>query len=267
MVTAMLDDGARSAAASTRFGDVHWVAETGSTNTDLLAAARAGAPEGMVLVADHQRAGRGRLDRRWVAPPGSSLLTSILLRPALAARHLHLVVAAVALGAAEACRDVAGVAVALKWPNDLLVGDRKLAGVLAEVLFDADEVTAVVVGIGLNVNWPRDLPADLAGTATALNHEAGREVDRAAVLVRLLQRLDHWYATLLTGDAGRATVAAAYRQACATVGRDVTVERGNHALLRGRATDISDDGHLLVVDDDGTVHEIAVGDVTSFAAT
>src|SRR4051812_27340870 len=109
----------------------------------------AGAPEGLAAVADHQTAGRGRLGRAWVAPPGASLLLSVLFRPDLAPERLHLTTAAVALAAAEACEAVAGVLPVLKWPNDLLVGDRKLAGVLAE-----SRLPAVVVGIGLNVNWP-----------------------------------------------------------------------------------------------------------------
>ena len=110
---------------------MEWVAETGSTNADLLTAARAGAPSGTVLVADHQTAGRGRLGRQWHAPPGSSLLASILFHePGRTALHRY--TQAVGVAAVEACRSTAGVTAALKWPNDLLVGERKLAGVLAE---------------------------------------------------------------------------------------------------------------------------------------
>jgi BirA family transcriptional regulator, biotin operon repressor / biotin---[acetyl-CoA-carboxylase] ligase len=261
MVTAMLDDSARSALGATRFTHVSWVAETGSTNSDLLAQARAGAPEGTVLVADHQTAGRGRLDRRWVAPPGSSLLASILLRPSLAPRRLHLVLASVALAAVDACREIAGVEATVKWPNDLQAGGRKLAGVLAEATFEGDRAAAVVVGIGINVNWPPTLPGELQETATALNHRAGREVDRSALLVGFLQGLEHWYGGLV---GGAVDVAAAYRAACTTVGRAVTVDRGG-VVVRGHAVDISADGHLVVVDDVGTRHEIAVGDVTSFS--
>src|SRR5580692_10569135 len=154
--------------AGTRFGPVRRFAEIDSTNRYLLDAARAGAPEGAVAVADYQRAGRGRLGRRWEAPPGSNLLVSVLLRPRLAVEELHLCTVAVALAASAACEQGAGVVPDLKWPNDLMVGDRKLGGILAEALpagtsaADADDGTgrgstnapAVVVGLGLNVGWP-----------------------------------------------------------------------------------------------------------------
>src|SRR5947208_2273673 len=149
--------------------EVRRFAELDSTNRWLLDEARAGAAEGLVVVADHQTAGRGRLGRTWVAPPGSSLLVSVLFRP----RSLetgHLLTTAVAVAACDACEGVAGVAPDLKWPNDLLVGDRKLGGVLAEA-----EGAAIVVGLGLNVNWPAGAP----DTAVALSHVAGRDVDRA----------------------------------------------------------------------------------------
>jgi len=126
-----------------------------------------------VAVADHQSAGRGRLDRRWESPPGSSLLTSILFRPTFDPAELHLCTAAVALAAAEACRRVAGVGPVIKWPNDLLVGEAKLAGVLAEADFTGD-ACAVVVGIGINVAWPG--PTTVQGTC--LDDLCGEPVDR-----------------------------------------------------------------------------------------
>ena len=135
----MTGDRARSALADTRFGDLRWVAETGSTNLDLLDEARSGAPEGLVLVADHQTDGRGRLGRTWAAPAGSSLLVSILLRPDLGPDHVFAATMAVGVSAVEACAEVAGLAPALKWPNDLIVvapddasSVRTLGGMLTE---------------------------------------------------------------------------------------------------------------------------------------
>src|SRR5438093_6330551 len=152
--------------------EVRRFAELDSTNRWLLDEARAGAGEGLAVVADHQTAGRGRLGRTWVAPPGSSLLVSVLFRP----RSLeagHLLTTAVALAACDACGRVAGVAPDLKWPNDLLVDDRKLGGILAEA-----EGPAVVVGLGLNVSSTSGAPE----TAVALREVAGHDVDRAALL-------------------------------------------------------------------------------------
>ena len=115
--------------------DIHWLAEVDSTNTYVRDRARQGAPAGLVAVADHQTAGRGRLDRRWESPPGANLLASVLLRPDCGAEDVHLCAGAVALAGVDACREVAGVEPVLKWPNDLLLGGAKLAGVLAEAEF------------------------------------------------------------------------------------------------------------------------------------
>ncbi len=154
---------------------VEWVTETGSTNADL-AARGADAPEGSVLVADYQSAGRGRLDRAWVAPAGSGLLVSVLLRPRLDPARLHLVVVAVALAAADATETLTGVRPDLKWPNDLLAPAddgqrRKLGGILAEITpptgSSTDEAPVLVVGLGLNLTRPPDQPPELAELAAA----------------------------------------------------------------------------------------------------
>jgi BirA family biotin operon repressor/biotin-[acetyl-CoA-carboxylase] ligase len=231
---------------------VSWVAETGSTNSDLVAAARAGAPAGTVLVADHQTAGRGRLGRRWQAPPGASLLTSILLPPELAGGHLQRLTHAVALAAVAACEELAGVRAVLKWPNDLLVGDRKLAGVLSESVLDGGQAVAVVVGIGINVDWPQELAPELAGTLTALNYECGRGVDRHQLLDALLAHL---------GATDWTSVDAAYRARLATLGRNVRVHSGEEELL-GRAVDVTPAGELIVEDATGRHLTIHAGDIT-----
>ncbi len=153
--------------------DVRRFDEIDSTNAYLRRVARDGAPEGVVAVADHQSAGRGRMDRRWESPPGASLLVSVLFRPDFDPSELHLCTAAVALAAAEACRRVAGVGPVIKWPNDLVVGDAKLAGVLAEAEFLSGSC-ALVVGLGLNVVWPG--PDGVGGTC--LNDLSAAAVDR-----------------------------------------------------------------------------------------
>lgn len=234
-------------AATTRFGDLRWLVETDSTNRVVADAARCGAAEGLVVVADHQSAGRGRLGRSWDAPAGTGLLVSILLRPAgLAPDRRHLVTSAVGLSAAAACRRLGGFTPGLKWPNDLLVGDAKLAGILAEVVGDA-----VVVGLGLNVS---------AAPPGAVSFEAaaGRPVERAellsVVLVELEARYDRWD-----------DVAREYTAVCATVGRAVVVDdaRGHR---EGIATAVDDAGRLLVDFGDGAPEALSAADVVHLRA-
>jgi BirA family biotin operon repressor/biotin-[acetyl-CoA-carboxylase] ligase len=229
------------------FDEVRRFAELDSTNAYLLEEARGGAPAGLVAVADHQRAGRGRLGRTWAAPPGTSLLVSVLLRPDLPVERRHLVVLAAAVAMAEAVEATSGVVAALKWPNDLLVGERKLAGILAEGTGDA-----VVVGMGVNVEWP-DVPEELAEIATAINLEGGRPVTRDDLLDAFLAR----YAARLSDlDAARAE----YRGRLVTLGRRVRVEQATTTVV-GIATALDDDGHLVVeVEGEGPV-VVAAGDV------
>jgi BirA family biotin operon repressor/biotin-[acetyl-CoA-carboxylase] ligase len=237
--------------------DVRRFASIDSTNTALLAAAREGAAEGLVYVADHQTAGRGRLDRRWEAPPGSSLLLSVLLRPSIAPSHAHWVTAAVGLAASDTCASVAGVQAQLKWPNDLVVDDRKLGGILAEAVVEDGRVRAVVVGLGLNVNWPTPLPDELAATATACNIVAGRDIDRDALLDALLVSLGERYSPEVSASALRGEE----RVRSATLGREVRVELPGDRVVIGRAVELADDGALLVETRPGEVVRISVGDV------
>jgi len=237
----------------TRTWTIRRFAELDSTNRYLLDEARSGAPEGIVAVADHQSAGRGRLDRVWEAPPGSSLLVSVLLRPVLDAEHAHRVVMAAALALADAVADVAGFAPELKWPNDLVVGDRKLAGLLAErEPGTGDPRPAVIVGAGLNVQWTA-FPPELAATATACNLEAGHHVDRDALLDRYLDALGPRLDAL-------DTVPAEYRARLATLGRRVRVEQPTGAIS-GTAVDVRDAGELVVRDDAAVDHVVTIGDV------
>jgi BirA family biotin operon repressor/biotin-[acetyl-CoA-carboxylase] ligase len=234
----------------TRFTTVRHVAVTGSTNDDVAEAARTGTPEGLVVVADRQTAGRGRLGRTWEAPSGSSLLLSILLRPALALDEVHLVASALGVAAVDAVRAL-GVEAGIKWPNDLVVerdGEvRKLSGMLAETVLDADALAALVIGIGINVSWPDELPPELASIAVSLNHIVGGPVDRVALFVDLLERFEGRYGAL-GSDSGRHDLLADYRRRSATLGRRVEVDLG-HEKFVGDAFDVTAEGHLLVIDD------------------
>lgn len=213
---------------------VEHVASTGSTNEDLLAAADT-LPDRSVLVADYQHAGRGRLDRLWAAMPAENLLVSLLFRDVPA--HGGELPRRVSLAAVDACRQFTTAAVTLKWPNDVLLGERKLAGVLAQRSGDA-----VVVGIGINVGWCPD-------GATRL----GPGVDRRHLLAAMLAAFD-----LLPPDGD--TLLERYRRELATLGQRVRVELA-HGDVFGSATAVDPDGRLVVTDDGGRLHRFDVGDV------
>ena len=213
------------------------VEETGSTNTDLLAAAAEGAPDRSVLVARHQTAGRGRLDRQWTAPPGANLLVSLLFRDL--PEHPHELTQRVALAAVDAIATVGGVRAGLKWPNDLLVDGAKIAGVLAQAGVADGRVDHVVVGIGINVGWAPE------GAA-----RVGEGVDPLDVLDELLRAY----------DALPADVHPTYRERLVTIGQTVRVERPTDVLV-GRAVDVGRDGRLAVLDECAITHHIDTGDV------
>jgi BirA family biotin operon repressor/biotin-[acetyl-CoA-carboxylase] ligase len=254
----------------TRFTDIRRFDSLDSTNRYLLDEARAGVGEGVVAVAEHQSAGRGRLGRRWDAPSGANLLVSVLLRPPLPGHLRHLASAVVALAAVDAAAPL-GLELGLKWPNDILAGDgRKLAGVLAEADLTpdaagdrpAEELAApIVVGIGINVNWPAtdaDLPDELVGAATSLGQQLGGPVDRSELLDALLQALEPRVAAL-GSPAGRRGQADDLRARCTTIGTRVRVELADGAF-EGVACDVTPEGHL-VVETAGTTRTVIAGDV------
>jgi BirA family transcriptional regulator, biotin operon repressor / biotin---[acetyl-CoA-carboxylase] ligase len=218
-----------------RFGEI------GSTNSYLLERARQGDPEGLVAVADHQTAGRGRLDRRWESPPGANLLASVLLRPDCRADDLHLCTGALGLAALDACAEAAGVQAQLKWPNDLLVGTAKLAGILAEAEFSAHP-PAVVAGIGLNVAWPG--PAEAGGTCLDDLCDRGKPLDRNVLLEHMLAALGR-RRPLLDHASGRRQLADEVQARCATLGQEVLVVLASEEFS-GRAVAIDEAGRLLV---------------------
>lgn len=237
----------RSGLGASRFDDIRLLAEVDSTNRVVRAAADGGAGEGMVVIADHQTAGRGRLDRTWEAPAGSAILMSVLLRPGLPATDLHLVTAAVALAARAACSSVGGVLPDLKWPNDLMVGEAKLAGILAEATLPTSEAgSAVVVGLGLNVS-------SCPPGAVFLQAVGQGPVDPSALVADLLgdldRRMGRWDQVI--GD---------YRAACATIGRRVRVVTPGGEMV-GHADAVDDHGRLVVTSEDAARHVLAAGDV------
>ncbi|MBN9609167.1 MAG: biotin--[acetyl-CoA-carboxylase] ligase [Actinobacteria bacterium 69-20] len=243
-------------------GGATWIVthvdETGSTNADLVAQAALGAPDHTVLVADVQRAGRGRLGRSWVAPPGTALLFSVLLRPrAVPPQRLGWIGAILGMAICTAIETATGLKADLKWPNDVLIGGRKVAGILAELGSDA-----LVIGAGINVTLDAaDLPRPDA-TSLQLAGAAAYSCDRAALLGAVLGNLDgllaRWEAA--EGDIDRSGLRAEYLARSATVGRRVTVHLPDGRTVTGIATDIATTG-AIVVDADGRPQSFTAGDV------
>jgi BirA family biotin operon repressor/biotin-[acetyl-CoA-carboxylase] ligase len=244
------------------------VRSTGSTNADLLArAADPGSPEGQVLVAEEQTAGRGRLGRSWSSRPGASLTFSVLLRPATvpAARRGWLTLLA-GVAVASAVRSVGCVDAVLKWPNDVLAGDRKLAGILAE---QSPDGSAVVIGTGLNVDAvPGEIPVSATGLAATSLRAEGATVSREDLLLGLLDRLEHWYGAFRADpDPERSGLLDAYRGLCETLGRTVRVEMPAGGVLTGVARDVDAEGRLLVAEGPGdSVTPVSAGDVVHVRA-
>jgi BirA family biotin operon repressor/biotin-[acetyl-CoA-carboxylase] ligase len=237
----------------------------GSTNDHLKAmSADADVPEGVVLLADYQSAGRGRLDRRWDAPPGAALLFSVLLRPEWSAvRALWLVMLA-GLAAVEAIEAVAGLPARLKWPNDIVLDQggrwRKAGGLLVDTALDNDgRLASAVLGLGLNVNIPVAALPPAAMPPTSLMIAAGRPVARRPLLVALLESLERRYEAARRGE----SPLAEWKARLVTLGQAVTVSPASAGEpLAGTAEDTDEWGRLLVRDDTGRLHTVAAGDVT-----
>jgi BirA family transcriptional regulator, biotin operon repressor / biotin---[acetyl-CoA-carboxylase] ligase len=230
------------------------VESTTSTNADVAAAARAGVPEGLVVVAEEQEAGRGRLGRSWVSPPRAAVLMSLLVRPMISAASLPLIPLLTGLAVVEATRSVGGVATGLKWPNDVLVGDRKLGGILVERVDDF-----VVVGIGLNVSTRRE---ELAlPTATSLVIESGAP-DREPLVKEILRSFSRRYREWLAAGGTPQAVLPAYRAICETIDHEVQIELPGGRTVTGVAIDVDDGGHLVVEDSGGFQEAWSAGDVT-----
>jgi BirA family biotin operon repressor/biotin-[acetyl-CoA-carboxylase] ligase len=236
---------------------VEVVEEAGSTNALVADRARAGAPEGLVILAEHQTAGRGRLDRTWETPPRTGLTFSVLLRPTVPAASWPWLPLVTGYAVAAALHDC-GFPAAVKWPNDILVADRKVAGILVERV-DTPSGPAAVVGIGINVGMTVDeLPVP---EATSLAIE-GETPDRTDLLRSVLDNLwDDYVEWRDGGEAAAARLAAAYGAACATIGRDVAVALPGGESLVGRAVAIEADGSLLVEQPSGERRRVSAGDV------
>ncbi len=239
--------------------DIQVFEQTTSTNDVVEKLARDGVREGAVVFAESQTKGRGRLGRKWSSPTRKGLWFSVLLRPGLPPQEATQLTVISATALRRAIKSVTGLSAEIKWPNDLLLGGKKVAGILTEMSAEVDCVRHIIIGIGLDVNQDADeFPPELHRIATSLRIEAGEEISRAELATEILRELDTEYAHIGAGNFPE--VADEWEAACVTIGRNVTVHIGDRKL-RGRAESLDDDGALLVRTEHGHLERITGGDV------
>ncbi|MEW6302754.1 MAG: biotin--[acetyl-CoA-carboxylase] ligase [Verrucomicrobiota bacterium] len=240
--------------------DIRVFQETTSTNDVIEKLARDGVKEGVVVFAESQTKGRGRLERKWISPPRIGLWFSVLLRPRLRPEAVTQLTIASATALVRAIRLQTGVQPDIKWPNDILIRGRKVAGILTEMSGELDNVKYVILGIGIDVNQgANDFPAELRKLATSLRLESGTRQNRAALAASILRELDHDYARI-SNDQFEA-VADEWEAQCNTIGQHVTISVGARRI-QGRAESLDADGALLLRTSHGHLERIIGGDVT-----
>jgi BirA family biotin operon repressor/biotin-[acetyl-CoA-carboxylase] ligase len=234
------------------------LAEVVSTNTRAMEMASLGAVEGTTVIAETQTGGKGRLGRKWISPNGN-LYLSVIFRPNVPMHKAPLITLMGAVAVASAIRTICGVQAVIKWPNDILISGRKVAGLLTEMSAEQDRIRHIVLGIGVDVNMEMsELPPDVRALTTTLKAEAGQAIDRTALLWQVLRDLDHGYQTFLKQDAD---VLEEWKKLNMTIGKRVMVS-GAGETLEGLAEGIDQEGRLIVRLGDKSVRHVAAGDVT-----
>jgi len=240
--------------------DIHVFEQTTSTNDVVEKLARDGVREGVVVFAESQTRGRGRLGRKWISPARRGLWFSILLRPNLRPQETTQLTVASATALRRAIFTQTRLRVEIKWPNDILIGGKKVAGILTEMSAELDRVRHVILGIGIDVNQDaQEFPPELRKTATSLKIENGEGLSRAALATAALRELDSDYSRIAASRFS--DIAAEWMEHCTTIGKDVTVQIGDRKI-RGRAESLDDDGALILRSEHGRLQRITGGDVT-----
>jgi BirA family biotin operon repressor/biotin-[acetyl-CoA-carboxylase] ligase len=260
MVESLRTDEIAARLKTKRLGtDVHIFQEIGSTNAQAMKMAAKGAEEGMLLIAETQTDGKGRLDRKWFSPPGVNLYFSVVLRPKIDCAQATILALLAGVAVAHAVRERSGLIPGLKWPNDILIHEKKVAGILAELAADGKSIKHLILGIGLNVNLEASmLPPDLSKTATSLKIESGRTVSRLEMLVTMVNQIERWYTVFL--DQGPTPILKEYIQLSHTIGRQIQVVCRDN-VLEGEAAGLAPNGGLILCGHDGTSRTILTGDV------
>jgi BirA family biotin operon repressor/biotin-[acetyl-CoA-carboxylase] ligase len=240
--------------------DIRVFQETTSTNDVIEKFARDGVKEGVVVFAESQTRGRGRLGRKWASPAKKGLWFSVLLRPDLRPHETTQLTVATATALRRAIEAQTGLEPEIKWPNDILVRGKKVAGILTEMNAEVDRVKYVIVGIGVDVNLnPRDFPPELKKTATSLKIEMGKAISRAELAVNIMREFDIDYQRVCANDFDE--VAEEWEKHCKTIGEEVVIRTGPREI-RGRAESLAEDGALLLRTEHGRPERIVGGDVT-----
>ncbi|HWW01767.1 MAG TPA: biotin--[acetyl-CoA-carboxylase] ligase [Candidatus Acidoferrum sp.] len=240
--------------------DIRVFESTTSTNDVIEKLAHDGVKEGIVVFAELQTRGRGRLGRKWMSPGGKGLWFSVLLRPELAPQAITQLTVASATALRRAIESQTGLKPEIKWPNDLLLSGKKVSGILTELSAELDRVKYVILGIGVDVNLNAgDFPSELRNAATSLKVELGRSLSRAELAVEILRELDADYARVAGGSFP--AVADEWEAHCTTIGREVAIRTGDRQV-RGRAESLGEDGALLLRTEHGHLERVVGGDVT-----
>ncbi|HUH65858.1 MAG TPA: biotin--[acetyl-CoA-carboxylase] ligase [Syntrophales bacterium] len=237
-----------------------YFAETDSTNVRAKYLASDGVPEGTIVVAERQTHGRGRKGRAWFSPDGGGIYTSVVLRPSIPPYEAPKLTLLASVAVAEALMSLTALKVSIKWPNDILIKRKKIAGILTEISTEMDTIDFVIIGVGLNVNIPRKaLPPDIRETATSILMETGREFPRIALLRAFLEWLEIYYETFRTRGFG--PVLNRWKHLSDIVGRRISVDLigGSRA---GTVLDVDSDGFLILQNNSGKTERIVSGDIT-----
>ena len=239
--------------------EIIFLKNVSSTNAIAKEYAQQGSPEGTVIVADEQTEGRGRLGRRWLSPPKKNLYMSVILRPSVSINDACVFIPMTSVACATAIRNLSSIEVSIKWPNDLMVRNRKLGGILTEVKAGPTHLDYVIVGIGINVNLAMDeLPDDIRKTATSIKIESGKSLPRNRLITAILKELNIWYGIFL--QQGLQPILLAWSRVLSTLGHLVSVHVGD-TIFTGIAEGINDRGMLLLRLPDNSLKRISSGDV------
>ncbi len=242
-------------------GEIYFFPRLDSTNQEAQQQARRGAGEGTAILADAQSRGKGRLGRPWESPPGINLYVSLVLRPEISPARAPQLTLMAGVAVCRALFKVSGLDARLKWPNDVLVRGRKVAGILAEMEAESGRVVFVVLGVGINVNWrEEDMPSFLRATATSLRSEVGKEISRASVAGEIFDELEDWYAEFLK-EGFSPRLREEWNRLSWINGKRVTVTLPDGAVS-GEALGLDRNGALLLVDEQGKTHHLVAGDVS-----